>query len=77
MAYIKTTYVNGSSPYINATNLNKAEQGIYDNDARSTTNATNIGTLSNLTTTSKTNLVSAINEVNGLVAGIETLLASI
>lgn len=77
MSYTKTIYENGTTPAINAANLNKSEQGIYDNDARSTTNATNIGTLSNLTTTSKTNLVSAINEVNQLVAGVETLLASI
>lgn len=36
------------------------------------TNTTNIGTLSNLTTTAKTNLVSAINEINSkLVDGDE------
>jgi hypothetical protein len=30
MAYIKTTWVNGSAPPINATNLNKIEDGIED-----------------------------------------------
>jgi hypothetical protein len=30
MAYIKTVWVNGVSPAINDTNLNKIEQGIYD-----------------------------------------------
>jgi hypothetical protein len=30
MAYTKTTWVNGSAPAINATNLNKIEQGIAD-----------------------------------------------
>lgn len=30
MAYTKTTWVNNSEPAINATNLNKIEQGIYD-----------------------------------------------
>ena len=30
MAYTKTTWVNDTSPAINATNLNKIEQGIYD-----------------------------------------------
>lgn len=29
--YSKTTWINGSSPAINETNLNKIEQGIYDN----------------------------------------------
>ena len=33
MAYTKTTWVNGKAPAINAANLNKIEQGIYDNDA--------------------------------------------
>lgn len=31
MAYTKTSWVNNSAPAINATNLNKIEQGIYDN----------------------------------------------
>jgi hypothetical protein len=30
MAYTKTTWVNDTTPAINATNLNKIEQGIYD-----------------------------------------------
>ena len=30
MTYTKTTWVNNSTPAINATNLNKIEQGIYD-----------------------------------------------
>ena len=30
MAYIKTVWVNGTTPAINDTNLNKIEQGIYD-----------------------------------------------
>lgn len=38
--------------------------GITTASGASTTNATNIGTLANLTTDSKTNLVSAINEVD-------------
>ena len=31
MAYTKTNWTNGSAPALNATNLNKIEQGIYDN----------------------------------------------
>jgi len=56
MAYTKTEWVNGTSPNINANNLNKIEQGIYDND-------THIGNLDNLSTTAKSNLVAAVNEV--------------
>lgn len=32
MSYTKTNWVNDTEPAINATNLNKIEQGIYDND---------------------------------------------
>lgn len=32
MAYTKTTWNNDAPPAINAENLNKIEQGIYDND---------------------------------------------
>lgn len=31
MAYTKTTWVNNSAPAISADNLNKIENGIYDN----------------------------------------------
>lgn len=33
MAYSKTTWVNGTAPSINSTNLNKLENGIYNNDS--------------------------------------------
>lgn len=33
MAYTKTTWVNGQTPAINATNLNNIETGIFNNDA--------------------------------------------
>lgn len=33
MAYTKTTWQNDQAPAINATNLNKIEQGIFNNDA--------------------------------------------
>lgn len=32
MSYVKTNWQNDQAPAINATNLNKIEQGIYDND---------------------------------------------
>ena len=56
MSYTKTNWTNGSGAKINETNLNKIEQGIYDNDS-------SIGDISNLNTTA-TDLVGAINEVN-------------
>ena len=36
MSYIKTNWSNNTAPYINADNLNKIEQGIYDNDQKIT-----------------------------------------
>ena len=33
MAYTKTVWVNNQAPAINADNLNKIEQGIFDTDA--------------------------------------------
>lgn len=56
MSYTKTTWTNGSGAKINETNLNKIEQGIYDNDSA-------IGNINNLETTS-TDLVGAVNEIN-------------
>ena len=54
MAYTKTNWTD-TTP-INTTNLNKIENGIAAND-------TAIGNLSNLNTSSKNNLVTAINSV--------------
>lgn len=39
MAYTKTNWVNDSVPAINASNLNKIEQGIYDNAFESGSNS--------------------------------------
>lgn len=64
MSYIKTEWHNDSVPAINEGNLNKIEQGIYDADERSINNETNIGDLTQLNTTNKSNIVNAINEVN-------------
>lgn len=64
MAYTPTTWVNNSLPALNATNLNKIENGISTVATNTDTNTSNIGTLSNLTTTNKTSLVNAINELN-------------
>lgn len=61
MAYTKTNWTN-TIP-INTTNLNKIENGIADN-------ATDIGTLSDLNTSSKDNLVNAINEISTSLGNI-------
>lgn len=59
MAYIKTEWENEPSENtpLNASNLNKIENGIYNNSI-------NIGDLEDLETTDKTNIVAAINEAN-------------
>jgi len=44
--------------------MSKIDTGIYEADAKAVVNATNIGDLSELTTTDKLSLVNAINEVN-------------
>ena len=47
--------------------MSAIDTGIYNAQTEATANTTAIGTLSNLTTTEKTNLVGAINEVDGNV----------
>ena len=64
-SYTKTVWQdlpNTTTP-VNSTNLNKIEQGIYDNAEDITTIDTNIGDLTNLTTPVLTNLVGAINSI--------------
>ena len=56
MAYEKTNWINNVTP-LNATNMNHIETGIE-------ANSTNIGDLSNLSTTAKNNTVAAINELD-------------
>ena len=53
--------------------MGKIDAGIYEAKSEADTNSTSIGNLSNLTTSAKSNLVSAINEVDGDVAGIGDL----
>lgn len=43
MSYIKTNWVNDQAPAINATNLNKIENGIFNNDAIITSIMTTLG----------------------------------
>lgn len=68
MAYTKTVWEDlpSTNTPINATNLNNIESGVYTND-------TNIGDLSNLNTTDKSNLVGAINEINTVTTGYATI----
>lgn len=53
--------------------MSKIDTGIYDADAKASLNASSIGTLTNLTTTAKSDLVSAINEVDSDLSGIGDL----
>ena len=53
--------------------MGKIDAGIYAAKSEADTNSSAIGTLSNLTTTAKSNLVTAINEVDSETAGIGTL----
>lgn len=63
MAYTKTTWQDlpSTATPVNATNLNKIEQGIYNNSEDIATVNTNIGDLTDLETSDKTSVVNAIN----------------
>ena len=50
--------------------MERIDTGIYGADSKATLNSSSIGTLSNLTTTAKTDLVSAVNEVNSSAVGV-------
>jgi hypothetical protein len=65
MAYIKTTWENepSESTPINASNLNKIEEGIYSNSLK----ADQVGDITNLNTTDKTSVVNAINSMQGTI----------
>lgn len=79
MAYQKLNWLNkgetGAIP-INKDNLNHMDNGIEANDILGNDNANNIGTLSSLSTTSKSDLVGAINEVykNNIFSPNETII---
>lgn len=68
MAYNENTWNDGD--VITASGMNNMEGGIASNDQR-------IGNLANLTTTAKSNLVAAVNELESEVGDVETLLAAI
>ena len=66
MAYTRVNWQNSPSHAtpLSAENLNVMDEGIYDLDATVTEAAGDIGDLSELETTTKTDLVSAINELS-------------
>lgn len=75
----KTTFVdlpNTTTP-VDADFLNDLQDNIINNfsevDTRLTSNSSSIGTLSSLTTTEKSNLVGATNEVNGKLGNLSNL----
>ena len=55
------------------TTANTAVTNAAAADSKATTNANNIGTLANLTTTEKTTIVGAINEVDGEIGNLSSL----
>lgn len=55
------------------TTANTAVTNAAAADTKATTNANNIGTLANLTTTEKTTIVGAINEVDGSIGNLSQL----
>lgn len=55
------------------TDMSNIDQGIYDADSLARNNEQSIGTLSDLQTTAKNNLVSAINELKGKTDSIGNL----
>lgn len=71
MSYVKTIWENepSESTPINASNLNKIENGIYDNSL----GVEKIGDITLLNTTDKTSVVNAINEINGNLPKITSL----
>ena len=83
MAYTNQTtnyhlpqYVGSDKPsYLNDFNgaMNTIDGQMKTNSNGVTANASNIGTLSNLTTTDKTSLVGAVNEVNGKTGTLSNL----
>lgn len=73
MSYIKTIWVNDSSPYLSAANLNKIEQGIETaHDDISTIN-TNLTTLTNRISTVETNVSINSNTINSINSAISTI----
>lgn len=77
MAYTRTTWVDGSAPAINATNLNNIEQGIVDLDTGKAPLAspTFTGTVTLPSTTSIGNVSSTeLGYVDGVTSAIQTQL---
>ena len=58
------------------TDMSNIDTGIYNAQNKADTNGTSIGTLSSLTTTEKTNLVGAINEVDGDLGTLSTTVGN-
>ncbi|MBQ6628522.1 MAG: tail fiber protein [Methanosphaera sp.] len=70
--YITSSALSG---YATTSALDDVQDQVDANSANIISNSNKIGTLANLTTTDKTDLVSAINEVNGPIIDIDDVLA--
>jgi hypothetical protein len=69
MDYTKTTWVNGSTSPINATNLNKIEDGIYNSAVAITSMDVDIGTLQEDMTTAQQDIIDINAEIGSMVLG--------
>ena len=69
--YIKTTWVNDEAPALNATNLNKQEQGIYDNSLHA--ESTHAPSTADKTSDNETSHGDVLvdGDINSTVAGVE------
>lgn len=68
MPYTKTTWNSGAAPAINASNLNKIEQGIYD--AQNTADSASTSATSALSTANSANIASKIYQYKNLGGGL-------
>jgi hypothetical protein len=69
MAYIKTTWVNGSTAPINATNLNKIEDGIYNADIAVTGVVNEVDSLQIDMLTAQQDIIDINAEIGSMVLG--------
>lgn len=67
MAYSKTEWINGASPAINSTNLNKIEEGIYTLDATVTTHTSSISNLASTVGAHTTSIEELTTSVDTLI----------
>ena len=78
ISYSKTTWINGASPAINATNLNKIENGIANATSEINTIASSVASIQSVATTAVTNVAfdSANARITQTINGSTTAVVS-